>query len=85
MVHLRKSNTCFKCCSTGQFIDSIILVCRKYICIIFITEYIIDASTEVGLEEKAEKIKCMLKSRHENAGRNHIKGKVISVAGRGGP
>jgi hypothetical protein len=32
---------------------------------------LIDASKEVGLEVNTEKSKCMLVSRHQNAGQNH--------------
>jgi hypothetical protein len=32
---------------------------------------LIDASKDVGLEVNTEKIKCMLLSRHQNAGQNH--------------
>jgi hypothetical protein len=35
------------------------------------TETLIDASKEVGLEVNAEKTKCVLLSRHQNAGQNH--------------
>jgi hypothetical protein len=35
------------------------------------TETLIDASKEVGLEVNAEKTKCTLLSRHQNAGQNH--------------
>jgi hypothetical protein len=31
----------------------------------------VDSSEEVGLEVNAEKIKCMLLSRHQNAGQNY--------------
>jgi hypothetical protein len=34
-------------------------------------ETVIDASKEVGLEVNAENTKCMLLSRHQNAGQNH--------------
>jgi hypothetical protein len=35
------------------------------------TETIIDASKQVGLEENAEKIRYVLLSHHQNAGKNH--------------
>jgi hypothetical protein len=34
-------------------------------------ETLIDASKEVGMEVNVEKTKCMLLSRHQNAGQNH--------------
>jgi hypothetical protein len=34
------------------------------------TETLIDASKEVGLKINVEKTKCMLLSRHQNAGQN---------------
>jgi hypothetical protein len=34
------------------------------------TETVIGANKEVGLEVNAEKTKCMLLSRHQNAGKN---------------
>jgi hypothetical protein len=34
-------------------------------------ETLIDASKEVGVEVNTEKTKCMLLSRHLNAGQNH--------------
>jgi hypothetical protein len=37
------------------------------------TETLIDARKEVGLEVNAEKTKCMLMSRRQNAGQNHNK------------
>jgi hypothetical protein len=36
-----------------------------------VSEYLIDASKEVGLEVKAEKTKYILLSHHQNAGQNH--------------
>jgi hypothetical protein len=45
----------------GDKIDTI----KKY------TETSIDASKEVGLEVNTGKTKCMLLSRHQNAGQNH--------------
>jgi hypothetical protein len=35
------------------------------------TETVIDASKVVGVEVNAEKTKCSLLSRHQNAGQNH--------------
>jgi hypothetical protein len=35
-----------------------------------ITETSIDASDEIGLQATAEKSKCMLQSRHQNAGKS---------------
>jgi hypothetical protein len=34
-------------------------------------QILIDASKEVGVEVNIEKTKCMLLSRHQNAGQNH--------------
>jgi hypothetical protein len=35
------------------------------------TQTLIEVSKEVGLEVNTEKTKCMLLSRHQNAGQNH--------------
>jgi hypothetical protein len=35
------------------------------------TETLIDASKEVGLDVNTEKFRCMLLSRHQNAGQNY--------------
>jgi len=35
------------------------------------TEVLLEASREVGLEVNTEKTKCMVMSRHQNAGQNH--------------
>jgi hypothetical protein len=35
------------------------------------TEALIDAGKEIGLEVNAEKTKCMIMSRDQNAGQNH--------------
>jgi hypothetical protein len=42
------------------------------------TEILTEASKEVGLEVNTEKTKCMLLSRHQNAGQNHDVGAKIA-------
>jgi hypothetical protein len=46
------------------------------------TELLIDATKEVGLEVSTEKSRCMMLSRHQNAGQNNNTRDIRKVTSR---